>query len=71
VNESLEQRHWLIAGLTFMLAADLVHTAIAPTWDDIGKLAAIAATRTALKFFLERDIRDAEASKRAAGSIAT
>lgn len=54
-----------------MLAADLVHTAIAPTWDDIGKLAAIAATRTALKFFLERDIRDAEASKRAAGSIAT
>ena len=62
---------WLIAGLTFMLAADLVHTAIAPTWDAIGKLAAIAAIRTVLNFFLERDIRDAEASKRAAGSSAT
>lgn len=55
--------HWLIAGLTFMLAADLVHTAIAPTWDAIGKLAAIAAIRTVLNYFLERDIRDAEASQ--------
>ena len=52
---------WLIAGLTFMLAADLVDTAIAPTWDDIGKLAAIAAIRTALNYFLERDMREIEA----------
>ena len=51
---------WLIAGLTFMLAADLVDTAIAPTWDDIGKLAAIAAIRTALNYFLERDMREIE-----------
>ncbi|MGH8624562.1 MAG: DUF1622 domain-containing protein [Gammaproteobacteria bacterium] len=52
--------HWLIAGLTFLLAANLVHTAVAPTWGDIGKLAAIAAIRTVLNFFLERDMRDAE-----------
>ena len=51
---------WLVAGLTFMLAADLVDTAIAPTWDDIGKLAAIAAIRTALNYFLERDMREVE-----------
>ena len=31
-------------------------TAISPTWDDVGKLAAIAAIRTALNFFLEKDI---------------
>jgi uncharacterized membrane protein len=54
---------WLIAGLTFMLAADLVDTAIAPTWDDIGKLAAIAAIRTALNYFLERDMREMEARR--------
>ena len=54
--------HWLIAGLTFLLAADVVDTAIAPTWDDIGKLAAIAAIRTALNFFLERDIREFKSS---------
>jgi uncharacterized membrane protein len=35
-------------------------TAIAPTWDDIGKLAAIAALRTALNYFLERELRNNE-----------
>jgi uncharacterized membrane protein len=35
---------WLIAGLTFQLAADIVGTAIAPAWDEIGRLAAIAAS---------------------------
>jgi len=49
---------WLVAGLTFQLAADLVHTAIAPTWDDIGKLAAIAVIRTFLNYFLERDLKE-------------
>jgi len=48
----------LIGGLTFMLAADVVDTAIAPDWDDLGKLAAIAAIRTALNYFLERDMRE-------------
>lgn len=47
---------WLSAGLTFQLAADIVHTAITPTWDEVGKVAAIAAVRTFLTFFLDRDI---------------
>lgn len=47
---------WLVAGLTFQLAADIVETTIAPTWDDIGKLAAIAAVRTFLSYFLDRDM---------------
>jgi len=38
------------------LAADVLRTAISPTWDDVGKLAAIAAIRTVLNFFLEKDI---------------
>jgi len=42
--------------LEFALAADIARTAIAPTWHDIGQLAAIAAIRTALNLFLERDI---------------
>ena len=44
------------ARLELMLAADLVRSAVAPTWDDIGKLAAIAAIRTVLGFFLGRDL---------------
>ena len=49
---------WLVAGLTFQLAADIVDTAIAPTWDEIGRLGAIAAIRTFLNYFLERDMDD-------------
>jgi uncharacterized membrane protein len=47
---------WLVAGLTFQLAADIVRTSVAPTWDEIGRLAAIAAIRTFLNFFLDRDV---------------
>jgi uncharacterized membrane protein len=47
---------WLVAGLTFQLAGDIVHSAIAPTWDEIGRLAAIAVIRTFLTYFLDRDI---------------
>ena len=52
----LEFARWLVAGLTFQLAADIVHTTVAPSWDDIGRVAAIAAIRTFLTFFLDRDI---------------
>jgi uncharacterized membrane protein len=47
---------WLLLGLEFELAADIVRTAITPTWTDIGQLAAIAAIRTFLNYFLELDI---------------
>ena len=47
---------WLALGLEFALAADILRTAIAPTWREIGQLAAIATLRTALNFFLEREI---------------
>jgi uncharacterized membrane protein len=54
----LDYARWLVAGLTFQLAADLVHTTVAPTWDDVGRLAAIAAVRTVLNYFLERDMTE-------------
>ena len=47
---------WLILALEFELAADVLRTAISPTWDDVGQLAAIAAIRTGLNYFLEKDI---------------
>ena len=42
---------WLMAGLTFQLANDIIISARAPSWDDIGRLAAIAFIRTFLNFF--------------------
>ncbi len=47
-------------GLEFLLAADIVSTAVAPTWDAIGKLAAIATIRTLLNYFLGRELRQDE-----------
>jgi uncharacterized membrane protein len=46
---------WIILALEFTLGADIIRTAIAPSWNDIGQLAAVAAIRTGLNFFLERD----------------
>ena len=47
---------WLLLGLEFELAADIVRSAIAPTWTDIGQLAAIGVIRTFLNHFLEKDL---------------
>lgn len=49
---------WLAVALEFELAADVLNTAVTPTWADIEKLAAIAALRTALNYFLEKEIRE-------------
>jgi uncharacterized membrane protein len=43
--------------LELLLGADVLATAVAPSWDDIGKLAAIAVLRTALNYFLERELK--------------
>ncbi len=43
--------------LELLLGADVLATAVAPSWDDIGKLAAIAILRTALNYFLEKELR--------------
>ena len=59
----LRYARWLMAGLTFQLANDVIVSARAPSWDDIGRLAAIAFIRTFLNFFLERDIRETQASR--------
>ena len=56
---------YLTLALEFLLAADVVRTAVAPTWEDIGKLAAIAVIRTGLNFFLHRDIQEAQESRKA------
>ncbi len=52
---------WLLLSLEFALGADIIRTAIAPSWEDAGQLAVIAAIRTALGFFLEQEMQSAEA----------
>ena len=47
---------WLAVALELELAADILNTAVTPSWTDIEKLAAIATLRTALNYFLEKEI---------------
>lgn len=47
---------YLAVGLEFQLASDLLATAVAPSYEQIGKLAAVATIRTALNYFLAREI---------------
>lgn len=62
----LRYARWLVAGLTFQLAADIVETSITTDWEALGRLAAIAVIRTFLNYFLERDVDEIGERQRAA-----
>lgn len=49
---------YLALALEFQLAADVLSTAISPSWDAIGRLAAIAVIRTGLNYFLSREMEE-------------
>jgi uncharacterized membrane protein len=57
ITVRLDLGRFLALGLEFQLAADLLRTAVAPSFEEIGKLAAVATIRTALNYFLSREIQ--------------
>ena len=57
----------LALALEFLLAADILRTAVDPSWEELGRLAAIAAIRTALNFFLQHEIAREERDLRESG----
>lgn len=58
---------YLAMTLEFQLAADILLTAVSPSWDQPGKLVVVTVIRTALNFFLTREMHE-ERQGRAAGS---
>jgi uncharacterized membrane protein len=52
----LQLARYIALALEFQLAADVIETSVSPNWTKIGRLAAIAAIRTALNYFLDRDM---------------
>ncbi|MER3554096.1 MAG: hypothetical protein C4331_07060 [Meiothermus sp.] len=52
----LEFAHYLALSLEFLLASDVLATLRAPSWQDIAQLAAVAAIRTGLDFYLSREL---------------
>src|SRR5437867_12800555 len=64
----LEYSRWLVAGLTFQLAADVVNTSFSPTWDEVSRLAIVAAIRTFLSYFLDHEVENLRRLQNAATS---
>jgi uncharacterized membrane protein len=62
---------WLVAGLTFQLAADIVETSISTSWEAIARVAAVAAIRTFLNYFLERDLAELRSGQQGADARST
>jgi uncharacterized membrane protein len=61
---------WLVAALTFQLAADIIESSISTDWESIARLAAIAVIRTFLNYFLERDLAETRELQQAANGAA-
>lgn len=67
----LDVGRFLTLGLEFQLAGDILRTAVAPTFKEIGQLAAIATIRTALNYFLGREITEERAEIAARAQVHT
>lgn len=50
---------YILFGLEFMIAADIIHTFIKPTQEDLIVLGSIVAIRTVISYFLGREVDDA------------
>ena len=57
----------MVMGLEFQVAADILKTALAPSWNDILLLAALIGLRTVLNYLMERELRMIEADEQVAG----
>lgn len=61
LNESIRIKlgSYLVLGLEFFIAGDVVKTIITPTWESLGMLGSIVVIRTILSYFLTKDLRKA------------
>jgi len=59
---------WLALALEFQLGADILATTVAPTLDALVQLGAIAAIRTFLNYFLQRELEAEARLKEAQGT---
>jgi len=53
----LEFGRYILLGLEFFIAADVIQTIFLPTWSELGMLAAIVLIRTILSYFLTHEFR--------------
>jgi len=58
-SESIRQRlgTHLLLGLEIFIAADIISSAVSPSWEKVGILASIVAVRTVLSYFLRMEVK--------------
>ncbi len=58
-SESIRQRlgAHLLLGLEIFIAADIISSAISPSWEKVGILVCIVGVRTVLSYFLRMELR--------------
>lgn len=54
---------WLALALELLIGSDIVRTAVAPSWTEIGQLAAIVVLRVVINYTLMHDIRESGANE--------
>jgi len=54
----IELGHYLVLGLEFLVAKDIVESIAKPSWEDLGKLATLIVLRTVLTFFLAHEVKE-------------
>lgn len=59
LNESIRIKlgSYLVLGLEFFIAGDIIKTVITPTWESLGILGTIVVIRTILSYFLTKDLK--------------
>lgn len=57
MESRMELGHSFSVALAFLIGASILHTTLAPNWNDIGQLVAIIAIRTGLNFFLMKELQ--------------
>ncbi len=63
--------HTLSLGLEFLIGADILKSAISPTWNDLGALAAIVVIRSGINYLLMWELKEAGAAAPAADGETT
>jgi uncharacterized membrane protein len=56
VQIKLEFGYYLLLGLEFLIASDIIDTILNPSFEDLGILAGTVVIRTGLSFFLNKEI---------------
>jgi uncharacterized membrane protein len=64
VQIKIEVGYYLLLGLEFLIASDVIDTILNPSFDDLGILAGTVLIRTGLSFFLNKEIENIAVNKR-------